>query len=397
MGKAKTMFLAFVCLIITASLYAAQPILPELAAAFHSNLSQMGILMTVTLLGNGIAQIMIIPLADKYEKRCLTQLFLLLGVFANIVMAFSPSIQISLIGGLLTGFYSCANMLILSFANSIAEQGRKGKVTASIMGGVLSGILLSRSISGTITRLYSWRIVYLVIALCLMAAFGTLYLFPKSKNKSNYNVRYSVLLLSITGLICKDKDLRKRMISGMSSFLVFNFLWTGLTFLLSGKPFYFDSFAIGLFGLAGVSGILVSKKAGALFDRGFGEKVILFAWYFLGISWIVLMSASFFSYYTISGSIAILVIGIVILDAAMQSQHITNQTFILSSHKKEESRALTAYMACNLLIGSVSNLIISVLFSYIQWYGICLISIGICLLNISIQRKSFVNTKKTEV
>lgn len=388
MSRTKTTFLSIVCLIITTSLYAAQPILPELAAEYHSSLSQMGIFMTLTFLGNGIAQVMVIPLADKYERRSLAQIFLLIGVFANLIMAFSTSIQIAFLAGLLIGFYSCANMLILSFASSITESGKKGKVTASIMGGVLSGILLSRMISGSITELYSWRVVYLVIALCLIISAVGLFLFPKSQNESNEGIQYSKLLLSIIRLIRNERDLRKRMISGMSSFLVFNFLWTGLTFLLSGTPFYFDSFTIGLFGLAGVSGILSSKKAGSWFDRGLGEKVLLYAWGLLGISWFVLVGASFFSSHSIIGAVILLVIGIITLDAAMQAQHITNQTFILSSHDKEESRALTAYMACNLLMGSVSNLITSLSYAYIQWIGICMISIGVCIINVFIQRKS---------
>jgi len=387
-SETKTTFLSIVCLIITTSLYAAQPILPELAGEFHSSLSKMGIFMTLTFFGNGIAQVMVIPLADKYERRSLVQIFLLIGVFANIIMAFSPSIKIALFAGLLIGFYSCSNMLILSFASSITESDKKGKVTASIMGGVLSGILLSRMISGSITELYSWRVVYLGIALCLIIAFISLFLFPKSKNESNESIKYSKLLRSIISLIKSEKDLRKRMVSGMSSFLVFNFLWTGLTFLLSGTPFHFNSFTIGLFGLAGISGILASKKAGSLFDRGLGEKVILYAWILLGISWFVLMSVSIFSPYSIIGAIILLVLGIVILDAAMQAQHITNQTFILSSHEKNENRALTAYMACNLLMGSVSNLITSLSYSYIQWIGICIISIGVCMVNVFIQRKS---------
>ncbi|WP_199883872.1 MFS transporter [Anaerosinus massiliensis] len=393
MSEAKTTFLSIVCLIITTSLYAAQPILPELAADFHSSISQMGIFMTLIFFGNGIAQVMVIPLADKYERRSLAQIFLLIGILANIMMAFSPSIQIALFAGLLIGFYSCANMLILSFASSITENGRKGKVTASIMGGVLSGILLSRMISGSITELYSWRAVYLVITLCLIISSISLFLFPKSKNESNGGIAYSKLLLSITRLIRNERGLRKRMISGMSSFLVFNFLWTGLTFLLSSTPFHFDSFTIGLFGLAGISGILASKKAGSLFDRGLGEKVILYAWILLGISWFVLMSVPIFSPYSIVGAIILLVIGIIILDTAMQAQHITNQTFILSSYGKEESRALTAYMSCNLLMASVSNLITSLSYSYIQWIGICIISIGVCIVNVFIQRK-YINIVK---
>jgi hypothetical protein len=103
------------------------------------------------------------------------------------------------------------------------------------------------------------------------------------------------------------------------------------------------------------------------------------------------MSASFFSSHSIIRAVILLVIGIITLDAAMQAQHITNQTFILSSHDKEESRALTAYMACNLLMGSVSNLITSLSYAYIQWIGICIISVGVCIINVFIQRKSISN------
>lgn len=95
----------------------------------------------------------------------------------------------------------------------------------------------------------------------------------------------------------------------------------------------------------------------------------------MGTSWLVLMSESIFSSYSIIGVVILLVIGIIILDTAMQAQHITNQTFILSSHDKEESWALTASYA------------------YIQWIGICMISIGVCIINVFIQRKSISNTK----
>lgn len=387
MSKTKIIFLSLVCLIVTTSLYAAQPILPELAAAYHSSLSEMGIFMTVTFLGNGVAQVLIIPLADKYERKKMVQIFLLIGVFANLAMAFSTSRLTALFAGLLIGFFSCVSMLILSFASNVANSDQKGKVTATIMGGVLSGILLSRMISGSITNLYSWRAVYLIIALCLAGFYIGLFRFPKSQNDSNKEIHYSFLLVSTIRLVRSEKDLRKRMISGMSSFLLFNFLWTGLTFLLSNRPYSFDSFTIGLFGLAGVSGILSSKGAGSLFDKGLGEKVILYAWGGLGFSWIILTGVSFSSD-SLTRGIILLLMGIIVLDASMQAQHITNQTFILSLYDQEEGRALTAYMSGNLLMGSISNMIISLVYTNIQWIGICIISIGVCIINIFIQKKS---------
>lgn len=186
-------------------------------------------------------------------------------------------------------------------------------MTGSIMGGVLSGILLSRMISAGMTELFSWRAVYLVISVCLGIASVSLFLFPESKNTSNGSIRYYKLLRSIVKMIREEGDLRKRMISGMSSFLVFNFLWTGLTFLLSGPTFQFDSFSIGLFGLAGVSGILASKRAGALFDRGLGEGMVLYAWAGLGVSWLVLLGAFMAAYYSISAAVVLLGAGLCVI------------------------------------------------------------------------------------
>lgn len=385
MSRWKTIFLSMVCLIVTTSLYAAQPILPKLAADFHTSLSQMGLFMTFTFFGNGMAQITVIPLADKYERRSLTQVFLLMGAAASLLMSFSPSFYVALGAGVLIGFCSSSNMLILSFASSIADKGRKGKVTGSIMGGVLSGILLSRLISGSVTELFSWRAVYLVISLCQMVSAAALFRFPKSQNESNEGIQYARLLRSMVRLVGKERDLRKCMRLGMSGFLVFNFLWTGLTFLLSASPFHFDSFTIGLFGLAGISGILASKRAGALFDRGLGKKVVFYGWMLLGASWLVLMGASFAAPLSVPWAVILLVAGIVMLDAAMQAQHITNQAFILSAHEAEEGRALTVYMACNLWMGSAANLITSVFYPHIHWAGICAVSIVVCGVNIYLQ------------
>lgn len=104
MSQKKTLFLSLVCLVITASLYAAQPILPVLAADFHTSLSNIGLFMTLTFLGNGIAQVMVIPLADKYERRKLSQAMLILGTISNLMMACAASVQAAMAAGLLIGF-----------------------------------------------------------------------------------------------------------------------------------------------------------------------------------------------------------------------------------------------------------------------------------------------------
>lgn len=380
MSRYETGFLAMACLAITASLYAAQPILPDLAMTFHEDPARLGMLMGAAFLGNAAAQVLVVPLADCRERRGLAQLFITLCILGDVVMACSPTAPVALAGSLLVGIGCCANMLILSYAAGLSKKSEKGAVTAIIMGGVLAGIVLSRMISGFLTELFSWREMYVWYASCLIVVVMLLFRFPKSTSTLRQTLSYKKLLASMASMVREHEALRARMVRGMSGFFVFNMLWTGLTFLLSAPPFRFDSFRIGLFGLAGIAGILASRKAGSLFDKGRGEQVVLSAWIVLGASWIVLVGGMVLTPLGTGWAVLALVGGIVMLDAAMQAQHITNQSFILSMGVATQGRALTAYMGCNLLAGSCANLMISFTYESLGWVGICMLCFAVCAL-----------------
>lgn len=380
MNRYKTGFLAMACLAITTSLYAAQPILPDLAITFHEDPAWLGTLMGAAFLGNAIAQVLVVPLADCRERRSLAQLFITLCIVGDVVVACSPTAPVALAGSLLVGVGCCSNMLILSYAAGLAKKSEKGTVVATIMGGVLAGIVLSRMISGFLTELFSWRAMYVCYASCLIVVVMLLFRFPKSTSTLRLALSYKKLLTSMVLMVREHKALRAYMLRGMSGFFVFNMLWTGLTFLLSAPPFRFDSFKIGLFGLAGIAGIIASRKAGSLFDKGRGKQIILCAWIVLATSWIVLVGGVVLTPLGTGWAVLALATGIVMLDAAMQSQHIINQSFILSMKVSTQGRALTAYMGCNLLVGSGANLMISFTYGSLGWIGICILCFALCAL-----------------
>jgi len=90
---------------------------------------------------------------------------------------------------------------------------KKGPAIATVMTGLTVGILLSRTISGTVATHFGWRAVFVM----------------------------SALLKSLLNLFKKHKTLRKATYTGMMWFAAFNALWATLALHVSEAPFYFNA------------------------------------------------------------------------------------------------------------------------------------------------------------
>lgn len=122
--------------------------------------------------------------------------------------------------------------------------------------------------------------------------------------------------------------------------------------------------AIGAFGLAGVAGALAASKAGQLADRGLGQRTTGLALVLLLISWLPISYTEY--------SLPVLVIGILLLDAAVQAVHVTNQSLIFAVRPEARSRLTGGYMIFY-SIGSATGAIASThIYAYSGWRGVCL-------------------------
>ena len=121
-------------------------------------------------------------------------------------------------------------------------------------------------------------------------------------------------------------------------------LWTALAFLLSAPPYGYGNAVIGLFGLAGVAGVLAANLAGRMADAErsgtatIAAAALLAASYgllALGRDWVVALLA-----------------GIVVLDLGTQGMQITNQAVIYALRPDARSRINSAYMVCYFVGGA---------------------------------------------
>ncbi|TXR99693.1 MFS transporter [Streptomyces sp. col6] len=353
-----------------ANLYYSQPILASLGQSLSVSASCAGSVAVATLVGNGLAQLLLVPLADKVERRRLTQVLLMVQAAAMVLMASAHRLSFAAASSLFIGLGGAAAMVIVPYAAAISDPAERGRSTGTVMAGVLLGILFSRSISGFISSMASWRMTYLTGAGLALVAAVLLGRFPALRAQGR-PPRYRHLLVSVTSIALHDRLVQRRMAIGALGFVSFNVLWTGLTLLLSAAPYHYSPVTIGLFGVVGLVGALTAKNAGTWFDQGHGPTVSRLGWAATGAAWLLLLAAG-------QGhllGLSVVVAGIALLDAGMQAQHITNQSTLLAARPDHTARVTTAYMSANVVAGAAGSALASALYPAFGW--IVLVAMGI--------------------
>jgi predicted MFS family arabinose efflux permease len=147
---------------------------------------------------------------------------------------------------------------------------------------------------------------------------------------------YATALASVGVLTVTNRVFRVRAVMTLFLFASFGVLWSGISLPLSGSPWHLSTSEIGLFGIAGLAGTLGAARAGAWSDRGHGGAVTAVALAVLIGSWAATGQAP--------RSLVLLVLGVVLLDAAVQAVHVTSQNQIVATRPAASSRLIGSYM-----------------------------------------------------
>ncbi|WP_328602478.1 MFS transporter [Nocardia terrae] len=352
-----------------ANMYYAQPILGSIGSALHIPASLVGIVVTLSQLGNALGLLFVVPAGDLVNRRLLIR-GLLVSCTIALVVAASATTAIQLYCGLLVaGLSSVFIMVLVPLAGQLVPEDSRGSATGTVMSGVLIGILASRLLSGALTQWLGWRAAYIVAAVAITVVGAVLLRILRQVGADTRTIRagtlsYWQILRSVGVLIVSARALRRRMVLGVMGFFTFSLLWTSLTFLLSGPPYELRGTAIGAFGLAGLVGAASAQKAGKFADRGWTGYVTIGSWALIGAGWLVLWSADLTDS---SIGLVMLVVGIAVLDAGMQGQHITNQSVLYKTFPESASRVTTAYMTANLASGALGAAVAGVLWKAGGW------------------------------
>ncbi|MGP0584262.1 MFS transporter [Paenibacillus timonensis] len=349
--------------IAVANLYYIQPLLAEIAAAFHVTQAQVGYAATLTQVGYALGMLMILPLADIREKKSLILFMLLCSAGALLFLAFAWNSAVLSIASFAVGFTSIVPQLIVPLAAQLADPKERGRIIGTVMSGLLIGILVSRTFSGLVGEYLGWSAVYFIASglMILLAGFLT---FRLPKSPSTTTAGYGALFRSMASLIKDLPLLREASLNGGMMFAAFSVFWTTLSFLLAEPRFGLGPDAAGLFGLIGVVGALAAPVAGRMADRRSPRFTIG-----IGMGAVILAYVCLLGFgYVLAG----LVVGVILLDLGVQSTQISNQARIHAISDEARNRINTIYMVSYFVGGALGSWVGSFSYAHFGWTGVCI-------------------------
>jgi len=369
MSRYQTLLFAAACGISVANIYFAQPLLDQLSGAFGIDYSIIGLVITITQIFYGLGLLLLVPLGDLLNQRRLVIVQMLMSIIALIIVGTAVKGIMLFAGMAMVGLLAVVTQTLVAYAATMAAPAERGRVVGVVTSGIVIGILLARFISGILTDIAGWRSVYFVSAALMLVMVGLFYKILPGVERKVKSLSYPELIGSMFRLFIQERMLRIRSILALLIFSDFSILWTPLVLPLSSAPLSLSHSAIGAFGLAGVAGALAAARAGKLADRGYGQKTTGTALILLLVSWL-------FIRYT-EQSLFALIIGIVLLDLAVQAIHVTNQTMILPLRADARSRLTAGYMVFY-SIGSAGGSIASThVYAYYGWGGVCVLGASV--------------------
>jgi predicted MFS family arabinose efflux permease len=352
---------------VVANLYYAQPLLHDVARTFGVGSAGAASVVTVTQVGYAAGLLVVVPLGDLHPRRHLVVTLFLAAAASLVLCATAPSLWLFEMGAAAAGCTSVAGQVMIPFAADLAPEARRGRVVARIMTGLLLGILLARTASGLVAQAAGWRAIYWASA-ALMLVFAAVMGRALPGEADRPHVPYRRLVGSSLRLLVDEPVVRRRAVLGACTFAAFSVLWTSLAFLLSAPPYRYGNAVIGLFGLAGVAGVLAANLAGRMADAQRATVVTTTA--------AVLLVAAYGLLALGRTSILALLAGIVVLDLGTQGMQITNQAVIYAVRPDARSRVNSAYMVCYFVGGAAGSVTAGAVFGAARWDGVCVLGAG---------------------
>ena len=359
LGKPALFAMAAASGIAVANIYYNQPMLGIIEADFaHEPVT--GFIPTATQLGYALGLLLLLPLGDIVHRRKLIIGQFIILAAALVVAALSPTAWALAIASLIVGAASTVAQQIVPFAASLAAPEKRGSTIGTVMAGVLSGILFSRTLSGFVGQHFGWREMFWLGVPMALGASGLMFL-TLPDHAPTSRMAYRNALRSLAHLWKREPALRTAALMQAALFGSFTTFWTVLALYLATPKFNLGADIAGLFGIVGAVGVFAAPLAGRVADRKGPHFVVWLGTILTIAAWLM------FGFWS---SLIALVIGVIVLDFGIQSALVSNQHIVYALDPEARSRLNTIFMTAMFLGGAAGAALASTVWSYEGWVGV---------------------------
>ncbi|MGW7413902.1 MFS transporter [Streptomyces sp. NPDC054863] len=356
----RRLLLAVVCGVAVASIYAAQPVLEPMGRDLGVPAELTGWIVATGQFGYLAGLLLLVPLGDVVDRRRLIAVHLAITAVAMTLTAWASTAWVAFAGLAAAGVFAVVVQTTVAYAASVSPPAERGRNIGVVTSGVVVGILGARIVTGTLADIWGWRSVYAVLAVLSLGLAALVLAVLPSEERTHTPAAYRQVVGSLGGLFRRRTFLTRGLIA-FFLFASFGTLWSGLSLPLSGTPWHLSESQIGLFGIAGLAGALGAARAGRWADAGRAAPVTGFALTLLILSWAAIAQLPW--------SLWLLVIGIVMLDFAVQAVHVSNQHVLTAEHPERVSSVLGGYMVFYSLGSALGAAVTTAVFTAHGWVG----------------------------
>ncbi|MDI3343087.1 MFS transporter [Streptomyces albidoflavus] len=363
--------LAVVCGAAVASVYAAQPVLAPMGDSFGVSAGQSGWIVSIGQFGYLAGLVLLVPLGDVVvNRRRLIAVHLAITAVGLLLTSAASNAAMAFAGLALAGMFAVVVQITVAYAASVSPPDERGRNIGIVTSGVVIGILGARIVTGLLAERWGWRSIYVLLG---VLALGLAVLVPCALPPEEHSRRpagYGQALTALGALFGERLFLTRGLIA-FFLFASFGTLWSGLSLPLTDAPWQFSESQIGMLGVAGIADALGATRAGRWADAGRAVPMAGFALALLLVSWAAIAQLPW--------SLWLLIVGVVLLDFAVQVVHVSNQHTLTSAHTERTSGVIGAYMVFYSLGSALGAATTTSVFTSYGWAGSSVLGAGFAL------------------
>ncbi|MDN3667507.1 MFS transporter [Algibacter miyuki] len=358
----KLLFIMAIAIAATAAnLYYNQPLIPSIGKSLGLSDGVLGFIPSASQIGYAMAIFFISPLGDVMNRKLLIRNLSITLVIALLAVYLAPNFAVLIVATFVVGLGANITQQLIPLGASLSSLENKGKVMGTLMTGLTTGILLSRTLSGFIAEHFGWRAVFLSAAI-IAAIIGVVLQTALPSNQPTAQLKYTKLLGSMFTLVKTKPVLRQAAFVGALWFAAFNAMWATIAIHVMDVPFSFSVQQVGLLGFVGAAGIFGAKIAGKWVDKIGSRKVMIVSLSLVLLSFVVLALGQ--------NNIIVLCMGIILLDLGVFGSQIPNQVRVFAIDVNARSRTNAVYMLFYYIGASVGSALGVSVISKFGWTGL---------------------------